>query len=69
MWEAGTAENVPRERVMAESLDHPTDIDGLCAWLLKRSSQQGLWIDILAVHNPQLGGSSCSAQHDFQAQQ
>ncbi len=65
VWEQGA--NKLKERVMAEARDHPTDIDGLCAWVLQHSSQQGLWVDVLAVHDPQLGGSSCSVD-GFQAQ-
>lgn len=65
VWEQGA--NKLKERVMAEGRDHPTDIEGLCAWVLQHSSQQGLWLDVLAVHNPQLGGSSCSVD-GFQAQ-
>ena len=65
VWEQGA--NKLKERVMAEARDHPTDIDGLCAWILQHSSQQGLWVDVLAVHDPQLGGSSCSVD-GYQAQ-
>lgn len=65
VWEQGA--NKLKERVMAEARDHPTDIEGLCGWVLQHSSQQGLWVDVLAVHDPQLGGSSCSMD-GFQAQ-
>ena len=51
-----------KERVMAEASDHPTDIDGLCAWLMRHSSERGLYVDVLAVHSSQLGGSSCATE-------
>ena len=50
-----------QERVLAEAHDHPTDVDGFCNWVLGQGSERGLWVDILAVHNPQLGGTSCTA--------
>jgi len=66
VWEQGA--NKLKERLMSEAQDHPTDIDGLCSWVMQHSSERGLWIDILAVHNTQLGGNACSTD-SFRSQE
>ena len=60
VWAGGA--NKPQVQVEAEVHDHPTDIEGLCGWLMKHSSDGGLWVDVLAVHNPQLGGGVCATE-------
>ena len=60
VWAGGA--NKPQVQVEAEVHDHPSDIEGLCGWLVKHSSDGGLWVDVLAVHNPQLGGGACATE-------